>query len=141
MSVPLRWVSAQKRDELIHHVKTLLQGRPEILAALLHGSLLESSHVHDVDIALVLNPQQVDPMRFRDDELDLGVRLSEAVEIPVDVRILNDAPVAFRYHALKGIVLINRDPERLDEMRAGTWDEYFDFAPFAREYLREVLGG
>jgi hypothetical protein len=24
-------------------------------------------------------------------------------------------------------------------MRARTWDEYFDFLPFARQYLREAL--
>jgi len=25
-------------------------------------------------------------------------------------------------------------------MRARIWDEYFDFLPFARQYLREALG-
>jgi hypothetical protein len=34
-----------------------------------------------------------------------------------------------------------RDPELLAEMRARTWDDYFDFAPFARQNLREILAG
>ncbi len=60
---------------------------------------------------------------------------------PVDVRVLNDAPVAFRYHATNGLPLVVQEPERRDEFRAQTWDAYFDFLPFARQYLREVLDG
>ena len=32
------------------------------------------------------------------------------------------------------------DEDLLDEFRARTWDDYLDFVPFARQYLREVLG-
>jgi len=32
-----------------------------------------------------------------------------------------------------------RDPERFHEVRARTWDDYFDFLPFTRRYLRETL--
>ncbi len=35
--------------------------------------------------------------------------------------------------------LVVRDAEFTDEVRARTWDEYFDFLPFARQYLREAL--
>ena len=31
------------------------------------------------------------------------------------------------------------DWEFLDELRARTWDDSFDFLPFAHRYLREVL--
>ena len=71
--------------------------------------------------------------------LDLSVALHLKLRRPVDVRALNDASLAFRYHALEGEPLLVRDGEFLDEMRARTWDEYFDFLPFARRYLREAL--
>jgi hypothetical protein len=58
---------------------------------------------------------------------------------PIDVRVLNDASLAFRYHALKGKPLVVRDAEFTDEVRARTWDEYFDFLPFSRQHLREAL--
>jgi hypothetical protein len=51
----------------------------------------------------------------------------------VDVRVLNDAPLGFRYHALQGRPLVTRDDELLDELRARTWDDYLDFQPFARQ--------
>jgi hypothetical protein len=59
---------------------------------------------------------------------------------PIDVRVLNDAPLSFRYHALGGRPLVVRDERFLDDLRARTWDDYLDIQPFARQYLREALG-
>jgi len=36
--------------------------------------------------------------------------------------------------------LAKRDDEFLDVFSARTWNEYCDFAPFARRYLREAIG-
>ena len=136
----LRTISTAQRDRLIEQVKHRLQGRPEILLALLHGSFLTGDPFRDVDLALYLEPGTIDNNAFRDYELEQGVRWSAELGLPIDVRVLNDAPVTFRYHALKGTALLVRDEEFVDEFRARTWDEYCDFAPFARRYLREVIG-
>lgn len=119
----------------------LLRGKSEILFALIHGSFLEDQQFRDVDIALFIDPGLIGSAAFREYESDMAIRLSDCANLPIDVRLLNDAPVAFRYHALKGKVLVVREPELFDDFRARTWDEYFDFAPFARGYLREVIGG
>lgn len=136
-----RIVSVEQRDRLIGQLHMLIQDSPEVLFALLHGSFPAGGPFRDVDLALYLEPEIVHRESFRDYELERGVRWTDIVGLPVDVRLLNDAPVGFRYHALKGMVLFVRDEELLDEFRARTWDEYFDFAPFARRYLQEVLGG
>lgn len=136
-----RQMSAEQRERLIRRVQPLVHNRPEIRFALLHGSFLAGGSFRDMDLALYLDPAQVGAEAFRDYEVKQGVQWSADLELPVDVRLLNDAPVSFRYHALKGTVLIVRDPALLDEFRAKTWDEYCDFAPFARRYLREVVGG
>ena len=60
--------------------------------------------------------------------------------MPVDVRVLNDAPMGFRYHVFNGGLLLVKDVELLDDVRARTWDDYFGFAPFARRYFREAIG-
>jgi hypothetical protein len=36
--------------------------------------------------------------------------------------------------------LVVRDEEFFFGLTERTWDDYFDFQPFARQYLREVLG-
>ena len=136
----LRTIPAAQRDRLIEQVKHRLQGRPEILLALLHGSFFTGGPFRDVDLALYLGPSMIRGEAFRDYELEQGVRWSAELGLPIDVRVLNDAPVTFRYHALKGTALLVRDEEFVDELRARTWDEYCDFAPFAKRYLREVIG-
>jgi len=111
------------REQIVGRLQRELDARSEIALALLHGSFPKGGTYRDIDVAVWLNPVQL--------HLHLGR--------PIDVRVLNDAPLAFRYHALQGRPLVLRDETFLDELRARTWDDYLDFQPFARQYLREAL--
>ncbi len=128
-----------RRASLIATLRRELEARPEIVFAYLHGSFLSGGPYRDIDVAVWVDPGLV----AREDRgrygLDLSVALYLKLRQPVDVRALNDASLAFRYHALTGQPLLVRDAEFMDEVRARTWDEYFDFLPFARQYLREAL--
>jgi uncharacterized protein YutE (UPF0331/DUF86 family)/predicted nucleotidyltransferase len=131
--------AAPDRERLRSRLARDLDARPEILLALLHGSSARGEAFRDVDVAVWL-----DPVRLSRDErfrfaLGLSVDLRLTLGHPVDARVLNDAPLGFRYHALTGSPLVVRDDELLAELRARTWDEYFDFQPFARRFLREAL--
>jgi predicted nucleotidyltransferase len=131
---------ASQRATLIATLRRELLARPEIVFAYLHGSFLSGGPYRDIDVAIWLDPARVEAGHRGRYALDLSVALHLALRRPVDVRALNDASLGFRFHALKGEPLVVRDAECLDEMRARTWDEYFDFLPFARRYLREALG-
>jgi predicted nucleotidyltransferase len=127
------------REQLRSRLARDLDVRPEILLALLHGSFEQGQRFRDVDVVVWLDPARLSrDERFRV-ALDLSVELQLTLGHPVDVRVLNDAPLGFRYHALGGSPLVVRDQEFLAELRARTWDEYLDFQPFARRYLREAL--
>ncbi len=130
---------ALARSRIAAELKRRLEDRPEIVFAYLHGSFTSPGPYRDVDVAV-----WVDPARESDHgtryALDLALWLERGLGPRVDVQVLNDAPLAFRYHALAGRPLFTRDDEFLDELRARTWDEYFDFEPFARQYLRDALG-
>ena len=131
--------SGLDREQIVGGLRRELAARPEIVLAVLHGSFLQGGAYHDIDVAVWLDPGQLSrDERFRY-ALDLSVYLHLQLGGPIDVRVLNDAPLAFRYHALKGSPLVARDEEFLDELRARTWDDYLDFQPFARQYLREAL--
>ncbi len=125
------------REQIVGRLQRALEPRPEIALAMLHGSFQRGAAYRDIDLALWLDPLSRDE-RFRY-ALDLAVHLQLEVGRPIDVRVLNDAPLAFRYHALRGHPLVMRDEQFLDELRARTWDDYLDFQPFARQYLREAL--
>ncbi len=128
-------------EHLVQKLVQELSSRQELLFVYLHGSFVEEGAFRDMDLAVYLRQDLVLPRRYREYESELAVGLSLKARIPIDVRVLNDAPVAFRYHVLNGRLLVSRDGDFLDEFRARTWDEYCDFAPFARRYLREVLRG
>lgn len=120
-------------------VARALEERSEVVFGLIHGSFVEPGFFRDLDVAVFLNPDEAACNSFRSYEKELSVDLMLRLRLEVDVRVLNDAPVAFRYQALKGETCFVRDEYLLDEFRARTWDEYCDFAPFARQYLREAL--
>jgi predicted nucleotidyltransferase len=127
------------REASIDRLRRELAARPEIVLAVLHGSFPLGGAYRDIDVAIWLGPglpSRGERFRYA---LDLSVHLHLRLGCPVDVRVLNDAPLAFRYHALRGRSLVVRDETFLDELRARTWDDYFDFQPFARQYLREAL--
>src|SRR2546427_2564556 len=128
------------RERVVARLKRELEACLEIVLALLHGSFARGGEHRDIDVAIRLDPDRLSrDERFRY-ALDLSVHLQLQLGSPIDVRVLNDAPLAFRYHALQGRPLVVRDEEFLDELRARTWDDYLDFQPFARQYLREALG-
>jgi predicted nucleotidyltransferase len=127
------------RERIVGALRRELAARPDVLLAVLHGSFPRGGAYRDVDVAVWLDPGRLSrDERFRY-ALDLSVHLEMQLGCPVDVRALNDASLAFRYHALRGHPLVVRDEGWLDELRARTWDDYFDFQPFARQYLREAL--
>jgi len=134
-------IELSERAAMVERIRQMLAERPEIVVACLHGSFVDEGAHRDIDIAVWLDPTRVTPAERARYALDLAVTLSLGRRTPIDVQALNDAPLAFRYHALTGMPLVVRDPEFFDDLRARTWDEYFDFLPFARQYLREVLSG
>ena len=129
------------RDRIVSRLERELAGRLEIALAMLHGLYARGGRYRDIDVAVWLDAHRLSAEeRFRH-ALDLSVQLQLAVGKPVDVRVLNDAPLAFRYHALRGRPLLVRDEAFLADLRARTWDDDIDFQPFARQYLREALSG
>lgn len=58
--------------------------------------------------------------------------------LPMDVKILNHAPIAFRYEVTRGEVIFSRDEEARLRFVENTWNEYLDYKPVAENILREL---
>lgn len=132
-------ISAEDRKAVIESIKAYLRNRPDILFAYLHGSFFSGDRFRDIDIAIYLKPPFSNPLQV---ELEMEAKLSGAVKrYPIEVRILNNAPLSFRYNVIKHgqPIIVVDDDLRCDFMEA-TLSNYFDFAPFRKMYLKEALG-
>lgn len=119
-------------------VAEVLAKRPEILFAILYGSAAEGYEFHDLDIAVYLDRAKVVLETDYDYAFALADDLEAVTHFPVDVRVINNAPLPFRYNVSRGQPLLIRDPETYYTFLERAWDEYLDFEPVAMRYFREM---
>jgi len=121
----------------------VLAGRQEILFAYLFGSFVHDPGFHDVDVGIYLREEDFAALRMRDAfdfETSLAVALEKTVPYPVDVKVLNQAPVALGHAVTNGRVLLSRDEATRLAWVEGIWGRYLDMAYFFRSSLLDLLG-
>jgi len=117
-------------------LQEMLEGRPEVCFAYLHGSFVEGVSYHDVDVAVYLQPgRHLDPFDYG---MGLSVEMTLALGFPVDVQVLNDAPLGFQHTVSRGEALLVRDEAVLTAWIERIAVGYTEFAYLGRVYLREV---
>lgn len=127
---------ADERVRLTRALQRALSMEPGIVFAYLHGSFAMGAPFHDVDVAILAEEASAGlPSRM----LDLTDRLSQHTGYPVDVRALNDAPVAFQFRVLHGTQLVSRNDERLADMIERVGRRYLDQEPVVRRATREAF--
>lgn len=131
-------LAEHEKEKVLERIADLLGRREEILFAFVHGSFTGDGDFADIDLAIYLNEGASDSAVSY--EIRLEMELEKILGHPVDVRILNAAPLSFQYQVCRsGIVVLERDKDRRVDYQTLIWKKYFDFAPFRRRYLREVL--
>mgnify|MGYP000133979725 CR=1 FL=1 len=129
---------AKDKDKLFQELRNRLAREKNIVFAYLHGSFLDKKDFNDIDIAVFLDPKTVIPKPV-DFEIALSLKLEKSLNVSVDVKILNFAPLSFRYHVTTGMAIFSRDEALREDFLCRTWSDYFDFKPVAKIYLREVI--
>jgi uncharacterized protein len=130
-----------RQTEVMENLKAelaaILRGRQEIRFAILFGSAAEGRAFRDLDVGVFVDRAQVPLAGDFDFEFDLEEKLRGLTAYPIDVRVINDAPLGFRYNVSRGQPLWINDEEEYYRFRERTWDEWFDFEPIAMQYLKE----
>jgi len=139
MNIRLYCMDKSRRKNVLENIKSVLTKKKEIIMAYLHGSFLDDDF-RDVDLALYLdnigNKKEV--LEY---ELGLERELECLIGLPFDVRIINNAPVTFRFNVIKnGVLLLEKDENIRSEFEFITITEYHDFNYIREMYLREGLG-
>jgi uncharacterized protein len=134
--MPVLQIPQPDRERAILELAGALQAHEEVAFAFVHGSFLLDGPFRDIDVAVFLGPSTPHPAERA---LELGEQLSALVRMPVDVRALNDAPVTFRFHALRGRLLCANDEALLGDTLEATMRHYFDLEPILRQATREAF--
>lgn len=130
-------LSQTDKDVIIERIRVFFSEQPEIIASLLFGSFTEDQF-RDIDIGLLLDPS-FPPPRYYEQRLER--ELSDLAHFPVDVRILNTAPVRFVYQVLKKQnIIMCKNMNAFSSFESKVLREYFDYAYYLNRYRREVLG-
>ena len=122
---------AHVREQLARELAT----HADVAFAYLYGSFVESDVFHDVDVGVYFSP----PPPTLALASALAKSLSDRAKLPVDVRPLNEAPVSFVYHVLRGQLLLSRDDALLAEVMERTVRQYLDIAPLLRHSTKEAF--
>jgi predicted nucleotidyltransferase len=133
----LHRITSEERHRIEQYLAAELASDPGMVFAYLYGSFVESQPFHDIDVGVYLQTVRAD--RVTATALDLTQRLSDGARIPVDVRILNVAPVSFLYHVLRGQLVFCRDDAVLAEVMERTVSRYLDIAPLVRRGTQEAF--
>ena len=129
-------VSAESREQVVGALAEVLHSEITVVFAYLHGSFATGGPFHDIDVAVFLDDSAVrDTVRG----LDLADRSSRATGYPVDVRVLNDASLAFQFRALQGKLLVVHDDEKLANFMERVGRLYLDIALLLRRATREAF--
>lgn len=115
-----------------------LKDRPEILFAILYGSAAEGRPFRDLDIGLFVDRVSVPASADLDYAFTLADELKRVVPHSVDVRVINDAPLPFRYNVSRGTALVVHNRLAFVRFLERTWDAFLDFQPVAMQYLKEM---
>jgi len=136
-------LSREEKEILIKRISDILKSKEYILFAYIFGSFTSENSFKDIDVGIFISRKtnslilSESPLRL---ELELECELEDTIYIPVDVRIINDAPLSFIYNVLKnGIVIVDKDKSQRADFEGLIYKKYFDFQHLIKEYLRGII--
>jgi len=129
--------STKSEKEKVKEIITdILKKREEILFSYIHGSFMENDF-RDIDIAVYLG----DNKQFLKYELKMEREIEDVIGFPVDVRVINQAPLSFRFNVIKnGILLFSNDENIRCDFESLGIVEYHDFDYQMKNYRKEAMG-
>ncbi len=129
------FLSKKEKQKIEIVIREILKKREEIVFAYIFGSFLDNLFFRDIDIGIYLkNIAKKEAFNY---EIELGYEIESKIKIPVDLRIINFAPLYFQFHILQGKILFIKDEELWANFLDLTLRKYLDFKPLREEFLKE----
>lgn len=121
----------------IGRITNYLKAVDSIIFAYIFGSFARGEAFSDIDIGIYLKGNfDKSPLEI---EFEMEDRIEELTGYPVDVRILDRAPISFIFQVIKdGLLIKDEDPDIRSDFEGLVFKKNNDFAIFRNEYLREI---
>ena len=105
--------------------------------AYLYGSFTEDLAFHDVDVGVYL--AEIEKSETTRQAINLAQMLSIRLKMPIDVRILNFAPVSFLYHVIRGDLIVAKNDMLHSRVVERTVQKYLDLKPIILKTIKEAF--
>lgn len=121
----------EDRLGLLRRLKGKLEKEGGILFAYVYGSFLEGRPFKDLDVAIWIE----DSSKAFYYTVDFSARLEVELKVPVDVQVLNEAPLPFKHHIFtRGRLLFSREERLRMRLADEAIRQYLDL-----KRLREIV--
>lgn len=136
-------LNPEERATVLRDIEAFLGNEEAILFAYVYGSFCVEDGFNDIDVAVYVNETAITKDNRLDYQLGLAVRLErELKQYPIDIRILNNAPLSFRFSVIThGDLIYAKDEKARVSFEAMTRSLYFDFKPHAQFYYQHLVAG
>jgi len=125
-----------RKESILKDIAAILERHDKIVLAYVFGSFIQHDTFSDIDIGVLTDKNIGSCLEF---ECNLEIEIEDNVNYPVDVRVLNNAPLSFCQNVIRhGRVMLERDMNGHADFMGKILKEYFEFAPFRQQYLREI---
>jgi len=134
-------MSLDEKQKVAETLKEGLSSQREVLFAFIYGSFNDYTKnlpFHDIDVGVYVT--KMDEKQSVYYSLDLSDRFSSLLKVPVDVRVLNFAPVTFCYHAIQGQLIVNKDDDLRSDFVERVIRIYLDMKPLLIRATKEAFG-
>ncbi|UCH94620.1 MAG: nucleotidyltransferase domain-containing protein [Candidatus Aminicenantes bacterium] len=134
-------MSQEEKQRAAETLKTALSSQPEVVFAFIYGSFNDHSiHLpfHDIDVGVYVKEMGKKESVYY--SLDLSDKFSTLIKVPVDVRVLNFAPITFCYHVIRGQLIVDKDEDFRSEFMERVIRHYLDMKPLFIRATKEAFG-
>ena len=118
-------LSVEEKERIIGKLRRILMEDEEVVFAYIHGGFTRRELFRDIDVALWLKDENK-AFHYMV-KVPVKIQLKLGVSIPVDIQVLNNSPLPFRYHVFtQGKLLYSRDEKLRQRIVNETIRQYLD---------------
>lgn len=116
-------LTSEEKEDLLKSLKRELESVEGIVFAYVHGGFIEREVFRDVDVAVWIKNLE-DAYNY---EVGLSVKLEANLRVPIDLHVLNKAPLPFKHYVfIRGKLLLSKDEKTRIKIVEETLRQYMD---------------